>query len=168
MDDWLRDPLGLDLQGHELGAAHMGLRALVVYVLALAIVRMAKKRFLGEPTAFDVIFGIMLGAIASRGITGNAPLFPALAAAFVLMLAHWVFSAAALRWHIFGLLVKGAPTTIVRNGEVDRAALAREHMSERDLDEELRAHGLSDPAAVWQARLERNGRVSVVKRDAPS
>jgi hypothetical protein len=59
----------------------MALRAVVVYVVTVIIVRLGKKRFMGKGTAFDVILGIMLGSIVSRAITGNAPFFPALAAA---------------------------------------------------------------------------------------
>lgn len=161
------DPLGLDLQGQDLRASHMALRALVVYVIALAIFRIAKKRFLGQATAFDVMLGVISGSVVSRAITGNAPFVPTLSAAVALMVAHWAFSGLSARWHLFGLLVKGAPTTIIRHGKIDRRALAREHMSERDLDEQLRAHGLRDPEQVSEARLERNGQLSVVRVQRP-
>jgi hypothetical protein len=65
----------------QLNAAQMALRAVVVYVVTVIIVRLGKKRFMGQGTAFDVILGIMLGSIVSRAITGNAPFFPALATA---------------------------------------------------------------------------------------
>lgn len=163
MDAFLLDPMGLNLQAEDLRASHMAVRALVVYVIALAIFRIAKKRFLGQATAFDVILGVISGSVVSRAITGNAPFVPTLSAAVALMLAHWVFSGLSARWHVFGLLVKGAPTTIIRHGKVDRRALAREHMSARDLDEQLRAHGLRDPEQVAEARLERNGQISVIR-----
>ena len=164
---WLADPLGLYLQSHQLGAAHMALRAFVVYVVAVAIFRMAKKRFLGQATAFDMILVVILGSVVSRAITGNAPFLPVLGAAIALMLAHWAFSGVSARWHLFGLLVKGAPTTIIKHGKVDRRALTREHMSDRDLDEQLRAHGVRDPEDVAEARLERNGQLSVVRAQPP-
>ncbi len=69
----------------------------------VAVVRLGKKRFMGQATAFDVILGIMLGSLASRAITGNAPLGPTLAAASALLAMHWAFSALAVRWHRFGV-----------------------------------------------------------------
>src|SRR5215207_9867170 len=77
----LRAGLGIGLDSHDINVAQMALRAVIVYVVTVIIVRLGKKRFMGQGTAFDVILGIMLGSIVSRAITGNAPFFPALAAA---------------------------------------------------------------------------------------
>ena len=71
--------LGLGQEAKEMTVAQMALRAAVVYVVTVAFVRLAKKRFMGRATAFDVILGILLGSIVSRAVTGNAPFGPALA-----------------------------------------------------------------------------------------
>ena len=107
--EWLYAALGLGLESRDINVAQMVLRATVVYVITVAIVRLGKKRFMGRTTAFDVILGIMLGSIVSRAITGNAPFGPALAASATLVGMHWAFSGVALRWHGFGRVIKGAP-----------------------------------------------------------
>ena len=86
----------------------MGLRAVLVYVVTVLMVRLAKKRFMGRASAFDVILGIMLGSIVSRAVTGNAPFLPTLVAAGALLVMHAVFSGIALRWHAFGGLIKSS------------------------------------------------------------
>ncbi|MGD9507492.1 MAG: DUF421 domain-containing protein [Geminicoccaceae bacterium] len=154
--------LGLGAEAKDLGLAQMALRAAVVYVATLLIVRLGKKRFMGRSTAFDVILGVMLGATVSRAITGDAPFFPALAAGGALVVMHWVFSAAALRWHGFGVAVKGRSQVLVRDGEPDRAAMQASHVSERDLAEDLRSKGMSRLEQVAEARLERSGKLSIV------
>ena len=50
----------------------------------VAYVRFAKKRFIGQATAFDFILVIIIGSIASRAIYGTAPFFASLAGTFVL------------------------------------------------------------------------------------
>jgi uncharacterized membrane protein YcaP (DUF421 family) len=159
----LRVALGLGLDNKELGAGQVGLRAAVVYVATLAMVRLAKKRFMGRATAFDVILGIVLGSVVSRAITGNAPFGPALVAAAVLLGMHWAFSGIAVQWHGFGRLIKGRPWLLVRDGSLDEGALRGSHMTEHDLFEDLRGEGLSDLGRVAEARLERSGEVSVIK-----
>ena len=62
-----REALGLGLDSKEIGLAQMAIRAAVVYVVTVAFVRLAKKRFMSRASAFDVILGIMLGSIVSRG-----------------------------------------------------------------------------------------------------
>ncbi len=155
--------LGLGQEAKEMTVAQMALRAAVVYVVTVAIVRLAKKRFMGRATAFDVILGIMLGSIVSRGVTGNAPFFGALAASTVLLLMHWLFSAIALHWHGFGWLVKGRSVVLVRDAAVDEKVLRKVHVTEKDLWEDLRTKGISDLKQVAEARLERSGQLSVIK-----
>lgn len=155
--------LSSGIKAEDVGAGEMAVRAFIVYLIVVAIVRLGKKRFLGRATAFDVIIGIMLGSIAGRGITGNAPLWPSLAACAALMAVHWLLSAAAVRSHAFGTLIKGRNRILVRDGRVDEEALRKEHMTVHDLNEALREHGLVDAGGVAEARLERDGSVSIVK-----
>ncbi len=155
--------LGTDAQSHELSALQMGIRALVVYLVTLLVVRLAKKRFMGRATAFDVILGIMLGSLASRAITGTSPLVPTIVATAMLVFLHWIFSGVALRWHGFGVLIKGRPNLLVREGQADKPAMDKEHLTEHDLWEDLRTRGIANLAQVKEARLERSGQLSVIR-----
>jgi uncharacterized membrane protein YcaP (DUF421 family) len=163
IEPWLRSALGLGLDDQDLNAAQMAVRAFVVYIVTVIVVRIGKKRFMGRATAFDVLLGIMLGSVVSRAITGNAPFFPALAAAAVLVFMHSLFSWIALRWHGFGVMVKGHSRVMIRDGKPDRRRLRQAHMTERDLWEDLRAKGVSRLEDVAEARLERSGNLSVIK-----
>ena len=156
--------LGLSLKSEKLGFGHMAARALLMYVILIWVVRSAKKRFLGEATAFDVILVIVLGSIAARGLTGGAPYFPCVLALVVLIAMHWLMSFTARDWPWFGGLIEGHSTRIIKDGRVDQAALRRTHMSRDDLDEDLRQEGVDDISRVAEARLERSGHLSVVKK----
>jgi uncharacterized membrane protein YcaP (DUF421 family) len=147
----------------QINVPQMALRALVVYVVTVLIVRMGKKRFMSRATAFDVILGIILGSLVSRAITGAAPFTPTLVAAAMLLAVHWLFSAGAVRWHAFGAAIKGHSQILVKGGQIDAEALRAAHMSERDLWEELRSKSISDLNEVAEARLERSGSLSVIK-----
>ncbi len=155
--------LGLGIDGDELGAGQMGVRAVVVYIVAVAIVRLAKKRFMGQATAFDVILGIVLGSVVSRAVTGNAPFGPALVAAATLLAMHWLFSGLALRLPGFGWAIKGEPRLLIRDGRMDEGAMRAAHITENDLWEDLRGQSVSKLAEVKEGRLERNGRLNVIK-----
>jgi uncharacterized membrane protein YcaP (DUF421 family) len=157
--------LGIGREAQALSAGQMACRAVVLYLATLAIVRVGKKRFLSQASAFDVIVGIVIGSIASRAVTGNAPILPSLAAIAAFVALHWLVSAVAVRWHGFGHLIKGSDEILIREGVVDERALRSAHMTRRDLAEALREEGVADPASVKQAHLERNGKVSVLKPD---
>ena len=160
----LEQLIGLGEEARQLDVVEMTLRAAIIYLVTLLIVRLGKKRFMGSGTAFDMIVGIMLGSMASRAVTGNSPVIPTIAAAAVLVFMHWLFSALALRSHAFGNFVKGHSRILVRDGEPDDAQMRAAHITRRDLDEDLRRQGVDDVGKVAEARLERSGQVSVVER----
>src|SRR4051812_22382324 len=104
---YLDRALGLGLEAKDLGAGQMSLRAFVVFIIAIAIIRVGDKRFMGRSSALDVMLGIVFGSVVSRAINGNAPFFATLTASFVLVAMHWVVAAIAFRSHRFGRVVKG-------------------------------------------------------------
>jgi uncharacterized membrane protein YcaP (DUF421 family) len=158
--EWLFGSSGSSI---HINAPQMALRAIVVYCATVLIVRLGKKRFMSRATAFDVILGIMLGSMVSRAIAGTAPFLPTLAASATLLAVHWLFSAGAVRSHRLGDVIKGTSRILVKGGRVDTAALHAAHMTDRDLWEELRSKSIADLNEVAEARLERSGRLSVIK-----
>jgi uncharacterized membrane protein YcaP (DUF421 family) len=158
------DLLGLSLKSEQLGFGQMAARAVLMYLLLLLIIRAGKKRFLGQATAFDVVHVIMIGSIAARAMTGGAPFLPATLGIMVLVAVHWLISWAAERSPALSGLVKGHSTVIVRDGKPIHAAMKNAHMSQDDLDEDLREQGVTKPGDVEEARLERSGKLSVIKK----
>jgi len=156
--------LGLSKPSSALDVGQLCLRAAIVYLVMILFLRLAKKRSLGRATVFDAILVIIIGSVASRAITGNAPFVGALAAVFVLIAMHWLISLGARGWPRLGWLVKGQSDLLIKNGKVDCAELKRAHMTDDDLAEDLRQKGVGDPTDVKEARLERDGVLSVIKR----
>jgi uncharacterized membrane protein YcaP (DUF421 family) len=167
IQSFLDQALGLGLENKDLNVGQMSLRALVVFVLAIAMIRIGNKRFMGKNAALDVLLGIVFGSMISRAITGNAPFTPTLVASFVLVLLHWVLSAIAFRSQWFGTLVKGHDSLLVRDGEIQWEAMRKAHVTEHDLQEMMRNSGHQpDVSQVAAAHLERNGDISVIMRES--
>lgn len=157
--------LGLSTSGaQQLTTAQVCVRAILVYFVLILFVRMGKKRFLGRATVFDAILIIMIGSLSSRAVSGTAPLVATLAGTLCFIVVHWVISYASVRWSTLSFLVKGDDTVLIKNGRVDRKALRDAHMSADDLAEDLREHGVESQQDVKEARLERSGKLSVLKK----
>ena len=170
--DWGLEAVGrvlaLERDIADVTSAQMALRTVVVYAFALAMIRLGSKRFLSRASAFDVIVAIMLGSIMSRAINGSAPFLPTLASGAVLVGSHWLLAALAFRLDWLGPVVKGKPVTLITDGIIDDDAMRRAGVGEHDLEQALRAQGgVTDPARVRLAILERDGTMSVLPADAP-
>jgi uncharacterized membrane protein YcaP (DUF421 family) len=156
--------LGLGVSAQHLEFSQMAFRALVVFCFGVCLARIADRRVLGHNAGFDIMLLVVLGSVLSRGINGQAAFFPSLGASLVLIVLHHVTASLALRSHWFSNLVKGDSEVLVRDGKVDRDALRRTKFTDDDLDENLRLNGsVRGTEDVAEARLERNGSVSVVK-----
>jgi uncharacterized membrane protein YcaP (DUF421 family) len=157
--------LGLSLQAQQLSSVQVALRAIVIFFALLVIMRIGKKRFLGQATAFDAILVIVIGSVASRAISGTAPFVPSLVGTAAIVLIHWVVSFMTRDAPTLDGLFKGHSDLLVKNGRVNRAELKKAHMSDADLKEDLRQQGVDHPKDVKAARLERSGKLSVVKKE---
>jgi uncharacterized membrane protein YcaP (DUF421 family) len=161
---YINNMLGLRVEPKDLTFYQVSLRGILIFICAIAIVRVADKRFLSGKTAFDAVLGFILASMLARAINGSAPLFPTIGSGFVLVLCHRLLADLSCRWHPLGNLVKGHDDVVIENGEVNTVALRRHSFSHRDLMEDLRLQGVQDPAEVSSARLERNGDLSVIRK----
>ena len=162
---FIDDALGLSaLSANDLTVAQVGLRAVVVYFALILFVRLGKKRFLGQATAFDAVLIILIGSVASRAVSGTAPIVASLAATLSFIVVHWIVSYFAQSSSALSFLVKGHDTVLIHNGRVDQSALRAAHMSSDDLEEDLRQQGIKKHTQVDEARLERSGKLSVIRK----
>jgi uncharacterized membrane protein YcaP (DUF421 family) len=154
--------------GEKLGALAMGTRALVMFFVVLVLVRLSGARTFGKKTAFDNAVVIMLGAVAARGIVGASPFGSAVAAGSVLAGVHWVLARLCVKQDWLGSLLKGERVELYSEGRFITQNLVRTNISKKDL---LESHRLetqeSDLSPDEEAFLERNGRISFVKRTPP-
>jgi uncharacterized membrane protein YcaP (DUF421 family) len=157
--------IGLSVEPRDLTFVQISLRGIIVFLATLIMVRLGHKRSLARKTPFDAVLLVILAAVLSRAINGSAPFFPTLAGGVVLVLLHRLFAYLAFHSHRFGILVKGVPDTIVRDGECDFPMMRRNHVSMHDLEEDMRLNGhLDDLSKVRLARVERSGDISFIKK----
>ena len=142
----------------------MSLRAVIVFMAGVVLIRLAGARTFARGSPIDIIVAVMLGSNLSRAITGSAQLLPTLLASAVIVGVHAVLIRATLLSHPLALLLKGRPAILLEDGEAKGDVLRREGISKGDWEELLRAAGVADPSEVKLAVRERNGAVSVLKR----
>jgi uncharacterized membrane protein YcaP (DUF421 family) len=157
--------LGLGVEPRDLTFVQISLRGIIVFAATLMMVRLGHKRSLTHKTPFDALLLIILASVLSRAINGSAAFFATIGGGVVLVLLHRLFAFLAYYSHGFGILVKGRPDVIVRDGECDFPMMRRNHVSVHDLEEDMRlgAH-LEDLAKIRLARVERSGDISFIKK----
>ncbi len=157
--------LGLGVEPKDLTFIQISLRGIIVFLVTLTTMRLGHKRSLSRKTPFDAVLLVILAAVLSRAINGSAAFFATLGGGVVLVLLHRLFAYLAFYSHGFGILVKGKPDTIVRDGKHDFRTMRRNHVSMHDLDEDMRLSAHTDDLSkIRVARVERSGDISFIEK----
>lgn len=141
------------------------LRAVVVYVALLVMVRFAGKRAVGQFTPFDMILLILLGTAVQNSLLGDDVSLPGgLVLAATLIAMNWLVGLLTARSDTLDDLVEGAPVLLARDGKVFRDILKREKINAADFAQAMRRENCDDATEISYATLETDGRISIVTK----
>ena len=158
--------LGLGLEPKQLTFLQISIRGVIVFAATLVMVRISSKRSLAEKTAFDATLLVIIASVLARAINGSAAFWPTLGAGFVLVVIHRLLGIAAFYSHRFGILIKGKAVVLVENGKLQRKNMRLNHISEHDLEEDMRLDAATeDLSKIRVARIERSGDISFIKAE---
>ena len=160
--DWIQLIFG---EGKDLNALQMSSRAVVVFFIALGLIRIAGVRTFGKRSAMDNVIIIMLGSILSRAVVGASPFIPTVAGCLAFVLVHWLLAWLSLYSDAVGKFVKGEKACLYTNGAFNRKNMRRARISDKDIKEGLRiAINEETFDQVEEIFIERNGEISVIKK----
>jgi uncharacterized membrane protein YcaP (DUF421 family) len=157
----------IDLFGDtdNLNALQTSIRALVVFLYTLILIRIAGRRSFGLRAPFDNIILILLGAILGRAVVGASPFVPTLAAGLLICVLHRLLALAVLIYPKLYSILNGKKIPLYKDGEIILPNLKRSLVNVQDLYEEMRLKALVDSLDDVEAiYMERNGEISTVKK----
>ena len=143
----------------------MCIRALIVFPYALALYRLLPQRAFMQTAAIDLIVMVLMGSSLSRALTGSSPLLPTLAATACFAALYVLMAILARKSERLSRLFKGRAARVIHKGELDRAAMRKAQLGDRDLMDELRQCSIHDIDEVAEAWVERSGTISVRRKD---
>jgi uncharacterized membrane protein YcaP (DUF421 family) len=159
---------GLHAEPKDFTLLQVSLRSVLTYLVGLAILRLARNRFLARESAFDVVLAFIFGSVLSRAINGTTPLLLTLAASALLIAMHRAFAWMSYRWPRFERAIDGRPDRVVQDGKVITKN-ARAHLLNRANIEgalRLKTH-LKELSEIEEACVETNGEISFVPHRHP-
>ena len=149
--------------GHEL--AMTAVRAVAIYGIMLAVIRLLGKRAVGNFSAFDLLVALMLGEVVDEIIYGNVTFLQGLVAIAVIAAADYGTSWLSYASRRLSAVLEGSPLRLIENGRLQSKAMRRERMNEDEVMAELRVQGIEDLREIKRATIETTGEVSVLKHE---
>jgi uncharacterized membrane protein YcaP (DUF421 family) len=151
----------------QLSPSQMAIRAALVFLIALLLIRFSGRRAFGQRSPFDNVITILLGAILSRSVVkSDVSFFAPIAAAAVIAMLHRVFSWISFYSDLFGRIVKGDEKILFKDGKRNEKNMRHTFITEKDLLEGIRREGnVEDESKIKEAWVERDGGISVIKKE---
>jgi uncharacterized membrane protein YcaP (DUF421 family) len=147
----------------DLSAAEKVVRPILIYGFLVLALRVFGRRELGQANTLDLIVMLLIANAVQNGIIGDDVSVTGafIGAAVLFALNEGLNRVTANR--TAEKIVVGAPTYLIRNGEVIRRALVTSGISEGELTAIARRQGHKQLAEVGTAILETNGAISMFK-----
>lgn len=155
------------IQNH-LSTAQEGARAVLIFAYGLLLLRLSGPRLFGHWSALDIVISIMVGSALARAMTGSAPLVGTMVAAAIMAVLHVALAHGVARSTGLAHVFEGKSVALIDHGRIDHRARKRCKISEADLREALREHGIDGEAKAENVKtmtLEPSGKLSIVKVD---
>jgi uncharacterized membrane protein YcaP (DUF421 family) len=134
------------------------LRPVIVYLFLVIFLRLFGKRELAQLNPFDLVVLLSLANTVQNAMIGDDnSVSGGIIGAFSLLAINWVLAWLLFRSPKVTATLEGSPTTLIRDGIVDEAALNSQTLTHEDLISVLNRNGFNDPEEIKLCILEPNG-----------
>jgi uncharacterized membrane protein YcaP (DUF421 family) len=159
--DW-RQVFGIDTPLLEIVV-----RGSVVYLSLFFLLRLVLRREAGGLGITDLLVIVLIADAVQNAMAGD---YHSITDGLLLgsTIIFWSFALdwLAYHWAPFRRFMHPSPLPLVKDGQLLRANLRKELLTEGDIMAEMRQQGLEDLAQVKSAFLEFDGRMSIIPREA--
>jgi uncharacterized membrane protein YcaP (DUF421 family) len=150
----------------SLGLAEIVVRGSLMYLGLFVILRFMARRQAGHFGPADLLVIVLIADAAQNGLGKD---YQSVSEGFVLVativgweyLLDWI----AYRFPAVRPVLKPSPLVLVKDGSIVETAMRKEMLSIDELASQLRLQQVDDVAKVRIARLEGDGRLSVLRRE---
>jgi uncharacterized membrane protein YcaP (DUF421 family) len=154
----LGNPLWRDMFSLGPPVAEKVLRALIVYLFLVALLRVFGKRELAQLNPFDLVVLLALSNTVQNAIIGDDnSVTGGLIGAMALMGANYLLVRFIFKHRRLDQVLEGRPTTLIEGGHVRRDSLAKELLTESELLMAAHRQGFSSLNEIERCVLEPGG-----------
>ena len=140
------------------------IRAVVIFIVVLIMIRLMGKRQIGEMQPFELVITLIIAEIACIPMSDVAiPLMHGVIPILTLVVLHFLLSFLARKSLALRRVISGNPIIVIGPDGINYENLKKMNMNINDLIEALRSGGDFNMEEIRYAIFETNGKLCVVK-----
>ncbi len=141
------------------------IRAILLYVLVLIVMRLMGKREIGQLQPFELAISIMIADLAATPMSEpGTPISYGVIPILSLLVMHLLISTINIKSIKIREILCGKPSILIYRGKIDERVLKKENFTINELQERLRGNNIFNLGDVEYAILETNGQISVITK----
>ena len=142
------------------------LRSTLVYLFMIIALRVFGKKELSQLNTADVILILLISNSVQNAMVGsNSSLLGGILAASVLFFINFILRKLIFKYKKFGDFMLEKPEILIHNGNLDFKSLSKLNISNDELKEAMREHGVENFKDVKLAMLEIDGNISIISNE---
>lgn len=139
------------------------LRAAILYLGILLLLRLVPRRTGGEMATMDLLFVVLIAEAATHSLGGYSSITEGFIVILTLMVLNYSINFLSYYSPLVEKLVSSPPLLVVKDGKLLRRNMRREFLTEEELMEHLRREGIEDVKDVKAAHVEADGHISFIR-----
>ena len=144
------------------------LRPIIVYLFLVAALRVFGKRELAQLNPFDLVVLLSLSNTVQNAIIGeDNSVTGGLIGALTLMATNYLVVRFLFRHRRLDQMIEGSPTVLIENGHIKHRAVAKELLTESELQSAAHKQGFQSLTEIQRCLLEPNGTFSMEGKNPP-
>ena len=141
------------------------LRAIIIYIFVLLVMRLMGKREIGQLQPFELAISIMIADLASIPMSDiGTPITNGIIPILGLLVMHLLISVLNMKSLKFREIICGKPSLLIYKGRIDEKVLKKERFTINELEERLRSNNIFNIGDVEYAILETSGQITVIPK----
>ncbi|MBE8724014.1 DUF421 domain-containing protein [Flavobacterium hungaricum] len=142
------------------------IRSIAVYFFMTIALRVFGKKELSQLNTADIILILLISNSVQNAMVGpDTSLIGGLVAALVLFIINFIIKKLIRRYKTLSKLLVDKPEILIHDGRLDFKTLSRLDISDEELKEAMREHGIEFFKNVKLAMLEIDGTISIISQD---
>jgi uncharacterized membrane protein YcaP (DUF421 family) len=135
----------------------------VIYVFITLAIRVFGKKELAQLSVLDLVFILLISNAVQNAMVGSdSSLLGGIIAALTLFALNFVFKFLIFRYRTLKHLMEGEPILLISKGKVISKNLRQLRITDEELMESVREHGVKSITQVDLAMLEVDGNISIL------
>jgi uncharacterized membrane protein YcaP (DUF421 family) len=142
------------------------IRSVAVYFFMIIALRVFGKKQLSQLNTADVILILLISNSLQNAMVGNnTSLYGGLVAALALFIINYAFKKVKSKSEFIKNLVQDKPEILIHNGRIEFETIARLGITNDELQEAMREHGVERYKDVKLSMFEIDGSISIISGD---